>query len=41
MMEKQQVKLMPEIARAEYTKVEPNIRLHITVNVEMIKFAGK
>jgi pimeloyl-ACP methyl ester carboxylesterase len=30
MMEKQQDKLMPGLARAEYIEVEPNVRLHIT-----------
>ena len=30
MMEKQQDKIMPELARAEYIEVETNVRLHIT-----------
>jgi pimeloyl-ACP methyl ester carboxylesterase len=30
MMEKQQGKLMPGLARAEYFEVEPNVRLHVT-----------
>ena len=29
-MEKQQDKIMPELARAEYIEVETNVRLHIT-----------
>jgi len=29
-MEKQQSKIMPELARAEYIEVEPNVKLHIT-----------
>jgi pimeloyl-ACP methyl ester carboxylesterase len=30
MMEKQQDKVIPELVRAEYVEVEPNVRLHIT-----------
>ena len=29
-MEEQQDKIIPEMARAEYIEVEPNVRLHIT-----------